>query len=142
MDFERTTLQEGLGAVAFTLQVPTFFSWLGVTQFLTPTAIEAILRFVLSCPAGSGIAFSFVLPDASLTGVNLKAATFYTARTASLGTPWITRFEPQPLRQWLLELGFSAVFHLTPEGATERYFTGRRDGLPTPIIEQLMYAVV
>jgi len=35
IDFERTTLQEGLGAVAFDPQIPTFFAWLGVTQYLT-----------------------------------------------------------------------------------------------------------
>src|SRR5262249_37639107 len=30
LDFEHTTLQEGLDAVAFDWQMPTFFSWLGV----------------------------------------------------------------------------------------------------------------
>ncbi len=142
IDFERTTLQEGLGAVAFDPQVPTFFVWLGVTQYLTSEAIAETLQFVLTLPAASGIAFTFVLPDAHLEGDDLQAATFYTALAASYGEPWLTRFEPQPLRQWMLALGFSAVFHLAPEVATARYFAGRHDGLPTPRIEQLMYAVV
>jgi methyltransferase (TIGR00027 family) len=142
IDLERTTLQEGLGAVAFDPQIPTFFAWLGVTQYLTSVAIEATLQFVRTLPSASGIAFSFVLPDAHLEGDDLQVATFYTALAASYGEPWITRFEPQPLRQWLLALGFSEVFHLAPEVATARYFAGRQDGLPTPIVEQLMYAVV
>jgi methyltransferase (TIGR00027 family) len=142
LDFERTTLQEGLGAVAFAPQLPTFFAWLGVTQYLTAGAIEATLRLVLTLPATSGIVFSFVLPDRQLEGDDLRVATFYTALAASYGEPWITRFEPQPLRQWLLALGFSEVFHLSPEVATARYFAGRHDGLPTPVLEQLMSAVV
>jgi len=142
LDFEHTTLQEGLGSVAFDRQVPTFFSWLGVTQYLTSTAIEATLRWVCTLPAASGIAFTFVLPDALLAGDDLQVTRFYTALAASYGAPWITRFEPRPLRQWLLDLGFSAIFHLSPAEATARYFAGRPDGLPTPMLEQLMHAVV
>jgi methyltransferase (TIGR00027 family) len=142
IDFERTTLQEGLGAVAFDPQVPAFFAWLGVTQYLTSAAIEATLQFVRTLPAASGIVFSFVLPDTQLEGDDLQVATFYTALAASYGEPWITRFEPQPLRQWLLTLGFSAVYHLSPALAQARYFAGRPDGLRAPIVEQLMYAIV
>jgi len=142
LDFEHTTLQEGLNSVAFDRQVPTFFSWLGVTQYLTSAAIEATLQCVLTLPAASGITFTFVLPNALLESDDLQVAMYYAPLAASMGAPWITRFEPQPLRQWLLDLGFSAVFHLPPAEATARYFVGRHDGLPTPMFEQLMYAVV
>lgn len=142
IDFERTTLRQGLEAIAFDPQVPTCFSWLGVTQYLTPVAIAATLQDVRTLPAGSGIVFTFILPDASLAGVDLQAVTFYTALAASRGEPWLTRFEPTRLHQWLQELGFVAVMHLTPSLAEQRYFTGRPDGLCAPIFEQLMYAVV
>jgi len=142
IDFERTTLQEGLGAVAFDWHVPTFFAWLGVTQYLTAAAIATTLQGVRTLPAASGIAFTFVLPDALLEGDDLQISRVYTPLNAANGTPWITRFAPQPLRQWLLDLGFSKVFHLSPEVATTRYFTGRHDGLPTPILEQLICATV
>lgn len=142
IDFERTTLQEGLGAVAFDPQIPTFFAWLGVTQYLTSAAIEATLQFVRTLPAASGIVFSFVPPNTQLEGDDLQADTFYAALSASYGEPWITRFEPQPLQQWLHALGFSEVYHLSPALAQTRYFAGRPDGLRAPIGEQLMYAVV
>jgi methyltransferase (TIGR00027 family) len=142
IDFEQTTLRQGLNAVAFDPQVPTFFSWLGVTQYLTSAAIEATLRSVLTMPAGSGIVFTFVLPDASLTGEDLESITLSAARWASIGEPWVTRFDPVRLQEWLRALGFAEVFHLAPPQARERYFTGRHDGLRAPIAEQLMYAVV
>ncbi len=142
IDFESTGLQEVLSAATFDAQVTTFFGWLGVTQYLTSEAIAATLQFVLTLPAASGIAFTFVLPDAHLEGSDLELARFAVEGAASKGEPWLTRFEPEALRQWLRELGFSAVFHLTPEVATTRYFAGRHDGLPTPRVEQLMYATV
>jgi O-methyltransferase involved in polyketide biosynthesis len=106
--FERTTLQEGLGPVAFAPQVPTFIAWLGVTQPLTSVAITAPLQFGLTLPPGSGIAFTCIRPEAVLGGDDLQSATFSTALAASYGEPWVTRFEPQPLPQWLRALGFSA----------------------------------
>jgi len=142
IDFERMTLRQGLEAVAFDPQVPTFLSWLGVTQYLTSAAIAATLQGVLTLSAGSGMVFTFILPDASLAGDDLQAVTFYTALAASRGEPWLTRFEPARLQEWLQALGFAAVMHLAPSLAEERYFTGRPDGLRAPIFEQLMYAVV
>ena len=60
VDFERISLQEGLGAAAgLNYQVPTFFSSLGVTQYLTAGAFDRALKFVLSLPLRSEIVFSF-----------------------------------------------------------------------------------
>jgi hypothetical protein len=44
------------------------------------------------------------------------------------------------LRAHLHDLGFVRVDHLTPAGANDRYFAGRRDGLQTQHIEHLMSA--
>jgi hypothetical protein len=87
IDFERTTLQEGLGAAAFDPQMPTFCVWLGVTQYLT-------LQFVLTLPAPSGIAFTFVLPDAQLEGDDLQAATVVADGTYSLSN-WTSPWDPE-----------------------------------------------
>jgi O-methyltransferase involved in polyketide biosynthesis len=131
-----------LGAVTFDPQAPALFAWLGVTHYLTSLAIEATLQFVRTLPEASGIVFSFVLPDSQVEGDDLQAATFYPALATSYGEPWNTRFELQPLRQWLHALGFSEVYHLSPTLAQVRYFAGRPDGLRAPVVEQLMYAVV
>lgn len=142
LDFERTTLLEGLASVAFEARVPTFFSWLGVTQYLTHAAIELTLRAVLTVPPPTRIALTFVLPEAGLEGEDRQALLWGAARAAELGEPFLTHFEPQPLRQWLLDLGFAEVFHLAPELAAARYFAGRTDGLRAPICEQLICAAV
>ena len=51
VDFERQTLAEGLLAAGFDGARPAVFSWLGVTQYLTRSAIDDTLRFVASLAA-------------------------------------------------------------------------------------------
>lgn len=69
LDFERTSLQEGLGAVAFDPQVPTFFVWLGVTQYLTSEAIAATLQLCSPCrpPAALPSRSSCLMPSSRET---------------------------------------------------------------------------
>ena len=143
IDFERTTLTEGLASASlFDIHAPAFFSWLGVNQYLTHSAIEATSRFVLSLSVLSRIAFTFVLQDTCLDGEDLWIARMLASSTISSGEPWLSRFDPQALQQWLFELGFSNVFYLSPTRASGRYFGRRTDGLRAPIYEQLMCALV
>ena len=141
IDFELTTLADGMVSDHFDATLPTFFSWRGVTQYLTRPGIEATLRYVLSLPRSSGIALTFCLPD-SLAGEDQPAVQFFAEYGAALGEPWLSRFEPARLIEWLRELGFSHITHLPPALARERYFQGRTDGLPVPIYEQVVSATV
>jgi methyltransferase (TIGR00027 family) len=67
VDFERTSLKEGLAASGLDLRIPTFFSSLGVTQYLTEEALDLLLNFVLTLPPASEIVFSFVLAGSALS---------------------------------------------------------------------------
>jgi methyltransferase (TIGR00027 family) len=44
LDFEQQTLADGLRAGGHQPELPTFFSWLGVTQYLTEEAVFETLR--------------------------------------------------------------------------------------------------
>lgn len=46
VDFEIETVAEGLGRSGVHREEPTFFSWLGVTVYLTETAIDSVLRTI------------------------------------------------------------------------------------------------
>jgi O-methyltransferase involved in polyketide biosynthesis len=100
------------------------------------------LEFVLSGPARSEIVFSFVASDAVLPADDVALAKAFTARFAAMGEPWLSRFLPEQLVVKLTEMGFSKVFHLTPEQANRRYFKNRRDGLSASFLEQMMRATV
>lgn len=142
IDFEESTLLGGLKLSSFDDRSPTFLSWLGVTQYLTTQAITATLEDISRLPRGSELVFSFVLPDACLSSLDLKAARFYAELVASRGEPWLTRFAPLDIESKLRGVGFSKVKHLAPSLANRRYFDGRQDGLRAPEFEQLMCAVI
>jgi methyltransferase (TIGR00027 family) len=142
IDFETTSLREGLTAGGFDFRARSFFSLLGVTPYLTAEAIESILRFVQTLPHGSEIVFEFIVPDdlmpADEAGVFAAIASFVARR----GEPWLTRLRPAELKSRLTALGFSQVDHLSPQAANERYFRGRRDDLAAWSAAQMMRAIV
>ena len=142
VDLEDCRLGDALAACGFDHDTASFCSVLGVVQYLSDNAIDALLRFAASLKTGSEIVFSFVTPDDELDGEDLDITIRSVARTAMLGEPWKTRLQPQELLQRLTRLGFSNVFHLTPELAQARYFAERTDGLRAPRWEQLIAAVV
>lgn len=142
VDFDEVSLPVGLANAGFNPTLPTFFSLLGVSQYLTQEGFDRTLAFVLSMPKTSEIVFSIVLPDDALPADEAAMAAAYAARNASIGEPWLTRPRPDQLRASLLDIGFQQACHLTPADADERYFQNRDDGLSASHMEQMMRAVV
>jgi methyltransferase (TIGR00027 family) len=142
VDLEEHQLGERLIEHGFEPERPSFCSVLGVTQYLSRDSVEALLSFASTLKKGSEIVFSFVLPDDELSGDDLDLLVGCLARSEAMGEPWKTRLGPRELAEQLARLGFSEVFHLTPEFAQQRYFVGRKDGLRAPRWEQLVAAIV
>jgi methyltransferase (TIGR00027 family) len=142
IDFEHVTLTEGLSDAGLDVTVPTLFSLLGVSQYLTEAALDLTLRFVLSMPASSEMVLSFVLPESARPPDEAALVSAFAARSAEMGEPWMTAFLPDELVAKLRAMGFSNVFHFSPEAATQRYFRERRDGLNVWRNEQMVRATV
>lgn len=133
IDLEVTPLADGLRAAGIALDEPVFFSWLGVTMYLSAAAVDVVLRTVAALPASSEIVFTFVQPLPSSAGDATDAAIQAMAhRAAAAGEPWITFFEPDELTAKLRDIGFAQVQLLGREETEVRYFRGRADGLPVP----------
>ncbi|HEX2081776.1 MAG TPA: class I SAM-dependent methyltransferase, partial [Longimicrobium sp.] len=124
VDFERETLSHGLARCGVHTAKRTFFSWLGVTMYLTRDAIEATLRTVLSFPKRSEIVFTFAHTE--------SAASKLAEGSASAGEPWISYFTPDELGAMLGSLGFSDASFLSREEAERRYYANRTDGFAAP----------
>jgi methyltransferase (TIGR00027 family) len=142
IDFERASLGEVLAESSLDLGARTFFSWLGVTQYLTKESIDATLRFVLSTPKGSEIVMEFILPPGSWTLEEKGYLTQVVQRVAEMTEPWLSFFTPEEISQRLTLLGFSGVSLLTPDDAEARYYANRRDGLRPPRYSGLLRALV
>lgn len=142
VDFESTTLDDGLRQASFDASKPAFFSMLGVSQYLAANALDSTLEFVLSMPRSSEVVLSIVLPDHLLPSDEAALAASYAARFASIGEPWLTRPVPDEFLAKLRSMGFSQAHHLSPEQANARYFAARTDGLQASLQEQMIRAVV
>jgi len=129
VDFERQTLAEGLREAGFDANKPTFFSWLGVTMYLTEDAIMTTLEFAGLRPAGGGIVFDYAVPPSSLRMAERIAFEWMARRVAAAGEPFRTFFDPNDLIQRMKRIGFRAVESFAADEINERYFKDRTDGL-------------
>ena len=142
VDFEKVSLEAGLRAASFDEAAPAFFSWLGVTQYLTREAILGTLRFGSRLAAGSQIVFEVHLTESDIPASEREIARFAADASATRGEPWISRIPPDEMRVLVAELGYRSCFHLTPREAQARYFQGRNDGLSAPVMSQFLIATV
>ena len=122
IDFERSSLHEGLAASGFDRTQPAFFSWLGVMMYLSRDAARSVLRYVASLPPPTEIAFTFSTPDASADVAR---------RVAELGEPIRTKVTSDELAAIARDAGFSGVTVVSQEEAS-RYLGTRRDALRQP----------
>lgn len=94
MDFERRKLSEQLAVAGFDSTRPTFFSWLGVSQYLTLSAIDEMLGFVAGLPSPSTVVLTFVLSDEALTDDEQSRKRQFIRMAADCGEAWLTFFRP------------------------------------------------
>ena len=142
IDFEAQTFLEGLRDAGYDPAKGTFFSWLGVTEYLTTDAVMATLRFIASAPAGSGVVFDYMISPSLLTPAQRSRFDALARRVASAGEPWQAFFDPELLTRDLRAIGFGYVEDKGPEEINEMYFKNRKDGLRVGTLSHLMNARV
>jgi methyltransferase (TIGR00027 family) len=140
VDFESGSLADELRGGGLRDDEPCFFSWLGVTMYLTPTAIAATLRYVASLPRGSGIVFDYAVSPATLGLVRRLVVGAVMRAVAAVGEPWKTLFAPATLAAELAALGFTELEDLGRDELNARFFRGRSDGLRVGGLGRVMYA--
>jgi methyltransferase (TIGR00027 family) len=140
VDFQRDTLAAALASHGFSRTQPAFFSWLGVTYYLTREAIFDTLRYVALLEAASEIVFDFALEDVALSAAFRASIARLMRSMVRRGEPWLARFEPAALQERLRALGFEETFYLSEALATERYLRGRSEALELGEAVQVMAA--
>jgi methyltransferase (TIGR00027 family) len=129
VDFERQTLQEGLEFVGFDSTQPTFFSWLGVTMYLSEDAVMSTFGFISTTPPQGGVAFDYAVPRSSLGLFGRIALDAVSRRVAAAGEPFRTFFVALALAERLRGMGFTSVEDLGADEINARYFGDRPDKL-------------
>ena len=129
VDFETQILERELQRAGFKANEPGFFSWLGVTPYLTNEAIADTLRFVASMPVGSVIVFDYMISPSLLSPVSRQAFEELAHRVDLVGEPFRTYFDPSSLEITLKAMGFGQIEDVGPSEINARYFSGRADEL-------------
>ena len=99
---------------------PAFFSWLGVTMYLTREANLATLRSIAGAAAeGSELVFTYV-DQAAFDRAGL-ADSALARSVASIGEPFLSGFDPGTLARDLHGLGWTLLEDLDDARLVERY---------------------
>ena len=129
VDFEREPLDDGLLRAGFDQRQPAFFSWLGVTPYLSRAAFDATIHFIARMPAGSGVVFDYAVERSLLSPSQQLALDALAARVARAGEPFQLFFQPAVLTRDLAASGFGNIEDLNGDQINARYFAQRSDGL-------------
>jgi methyltransferase (TIGR00027 family) len=140
INFEKQSLADGLRAAGFDEKQPAFFSWLGVTPYLTRDTLMTTLGFVASMPRKSGVVFDYAIAPSLLTPTQRAVFGALSERVAASGEPFQTSFDPRELENYLRAIGFKDVENKGREEINGMYFSDRSDGLQVGGLAQLIYA--
>ena len=129
VDFESQTLADGLHKAGFSADQPAYFSWLGVTMYLTPEAFDATAGFIGALPAGSGVTFDYAVERSELGVFERIALDHLGRKVAAIGEPFQLFFRPAELAARMRTLGFADMEDVGKDELNAKYLRDRQDGL-------------
>ena len=126
IDFEEDDLVRTLLHDGFRRSIPTFFSLLGVSYYLSKRAFRELVSSVsaLSIPSSQ---FVLDFPDENTFEDTASAMGRLAALTKQLGEPMGKGFSLQEMRDILSAEGFVIRTHESPEDIQRHFFAGRTD---------------
>jgi len=129
-NLEVTAVETALSGTAYSSTRPAFFSWLGVTGYLSREANLSTLKSIAACAApGSELVFNYMARSAELdrpTGEERRIS----ASFADASQPIRSAFRPEDLRHDLEVIGFEVLEDIGPDDLRKRYLTKSDEALP------------
>lgn len=128
VDFSKDSLKDKLLEAGFDKRKKTFFSWLGVSYYLTTDEIENVLTCLAALSAeGSTLLFDYA--DEGLFTSSVKRVQNMIAMAAAGGEPLKTSFSYHQLEKLLEKHRFLIYELLTTQDIQNQYFANRTDEL-------------
>jgi methyltransferase (TIGR00027 family) len=133
VNFAEQSVADALASSSFRGDRVSFFSWLGVTMYLTREANLATFKSVAACaPPASELVFTYM--DQKAFASKSESFLAFRQRVAAMGEPFLSGFDPGTLAQVLSACGFELLEDLNGEQVNARF--GRSDwdipGRPSP----------
>jgi methyltransferase (TIGR00027 family) len=124
VNFAEESVADALARSPFQFDRLSFFSWLGVTMYLTREANLTTLKSVAACaPTGSELVFTYM--DERIFVSQSASFLAFKERVAAMGEPFLSGFDPRTLARELAICGLELVEDLSGEETNARY--GRPD---------------
>jgi methyltransferase (TIGR00027 family) len=132
-DLANEDLAAVLARSSFRRNEPAFFSWLGVTVYLTREANLSTLRAVASCGArGSKLVFTYVDQVEFAPGGSRSSRDPNAQAVAMMGEPYVSGFNPKEIANDLMHVGLELVEDLDGQKMSERYGRTGANALKPP----------
>ncbi|WP_316191743.1 MULTISPECIES: SAM-dependent methyltransferase [unclassified Bradyrhizobium] len=120
VDFEQQHLGDALAAAGFRPDEPAFFHWLGVVPYLRREAILAVLKVMVIAP-GAEVVFDYTEPLDNYVPARRANVAALAARTAAIGEPWLSYFDPSDIANELRTCGFDITEDFSLADITGRF---------------------
>jgi methyltransferase (TIGR00027 family) len=119
-DLASESVAAALARSSFADDRPAFFSWLGVTMYLTREANLATLQSVASCAApGSELVLTYV--DQRMLNIESESFRALQRRVTSFGEPFLSGFDPKSFATTLKQCGLTLCEDLSGDEVAARY---------------------
>jgi len=125
MDFNTQDLAEALKGAGFQRSRRAMFLWEGVTNYLSPAAVDSVLAYVSSCAPGSRIIFTYVDVDALSASTRFEGAQRLLEDVTRIGEPWTFGLDPAQVVEFLRERALCLECDLSADDYRNKYFGAR-----------------
>lgn len=140
-DLSQESVAAALARSPFKTNQLSFFSWLGVTMYLTREANLATLSSIAACsPAGSEVVFTYL--DERVFQAQSESFRELEQRVAAVGEPFLSGFSPAQLAANLAACGLDLVEDLNAFESAARYGRGGEGGLGQSMFSHIALARV
>lgn len=127
VDFEADDLTERLIERGFDAGRRAMFSWLGVSMYLSVSAIGSTLAMVRGTAPGSEIAWTYWPPPDHIDPADRPSRDGIAARAAEAGEPIVSLLAPEEAEALCVRCGLEVADHPDPVTLADRYLRGRAD---------------
>ena len=142
IDFNLQPFDTALAASGFDASQPALFVWEGVSQYLQPVAVDAVLRTIASLAPGSELVFTYVLEEAVTGRFRADRSEAFGKVTRRLPEPWLFGIDPSKLQAFLADRGLVLCEDLGAEEHIARYLQPIHRELAVSQIERVARACV
>jgi methyltransferase (TIGR00027 family) len=120
VDFNRQSVGEVLAQAGFENTQPACFVWEGVTNYLTPEAVDSVLREIAQGTTGSVLLFTYIHRDVLDRPQRFFGAKKLTSRLQSYGEPWTFGLHPEEIQGYLAARGLRLLKDLSVREVWQR----------------------